>query len=245
VNGVDCHYSPFSETGEGAYYNFAAGSKRDGTVKFDRWFRFFLTYPCRLEGCRRLSVGFAPRHYVDLTLPGLENGNREARRTAKTEEPDPLARLYACNAKAAEADDAGTEEWCDLYIVQTGWQRKHKVRAYECILGETSVYGIASENGVIAQIFAAMPAIPAITVHTTHPGNTDSRSLRQLICCPFDDLADDLMTGYELRLKRREILFDYVQVGATNPARNDAKQHVPRPNCRTWHVPDLKKWLSG
>jgi hypothetical protein len=50
----------------------------------------------------------------------LENGNREARRTAKTEEPDPLARLYACNAKAAEADDTGTEEWCDLYIVQTG-----------------------------------------------------------------------------------------------------------------------------
>jgi len=85
---------------------------------------------------------------------------------------------------------------------------------------------------MIAQIFAAMPAIPAIAVHTTHPGNTDSRSRRQLMCCAFDDLPYDLMTGYELRLQRREIFFD-------------AKQYVPRLNRRTGHLPDLKKRLGG
>jgi hypothetical protein len=98
---------------------------------------------------------------------------------------------------------------------------------------------------MIAQIFAAMPAIPAIAVHPTHPGNADSRSLRQFMCCAFDDLTDDLMTKNELRLQRREIFLDYVQVGTTNPARNDAKQYVPRLNRRTGHLPDLKKRISG
>jgi hypothetical protein len=175
----------------------------------------------------------------------LQNGNREARRTAKPEEPNPLARLYASNAKTAEADNTGTKEGCDLYIVQTGGQRIDKVRAHEGILGETSIYGIPGEGGTIAQILAAVSAIPAITVHTTHPGNTDSRSRRQLSCCAFDDLSDDLMTGNELRLQRREISFDDVQIGTTNPASNDAKQHVPRLQRRTGHVPDLQKPLSG
>jgi hypothetical protein len=245
VNGVDCHHSPLSETGEGAYHNLAAGSKRDGTVKFDRRFRFFFTYPSRPEGCRRLSVGFAPRHYIDLTLPGLQNGNCEACRTPKPEEPNPLAGLHAGNAKTTEADNTRTEEGCDLYIVQTGVQRKHKVRSREDTLGETSIYGIPGESGMIAQIFAAMPAIPAIAVHTTHPGDADSCALRQLVCFAFDDLPHDLMTGYELRLLRREISFDYVQVRTTNPARNDAKQYVPRLNRRTGYVPDLKKRVSG
>jgi len=190
-------------------------------------------------------VGFAPRHYVDLTLPGLQNGNREACRTPKPKEPDPLAGLHAGNAKTTKAYNPGTKKGCDLYIVQTGGQGKHQVRSREGILGETTIYGIPGESGMIAEIFAAMPAIPAIAVHPTHPGNADSRSLRQFMCCAFDDLTDDLMTKNELRLQRREIFLDYVQVGTTNPARNDAEQYVPRLNRRTGHLPDLKKRISG
>jgi hypothetical protein len=53
------------------------------------------------------------------------------------------------------------------------------------------------------------------------------------------------MTGNELRLKRRQISFNDVQIGTTNSAGYDAQQHVPRLKRRTGHVPDLKKWLSG
>jgi hypothetical protein len=53
------------------------------------------------------------------------------------------------------------------------------------------------------------------------------------------------MTGNELRLKRRQISFDDVKVGATNPAGNNAKQHVPRLKRWTRHLLDLKKGLSG
>jgi hypothetical protein len=58
-------------------------------------------------------------------------------------------------------------------------------------------------------------------------------SRRQLSCCACDDLADDLMTWNELRLQRREISFNDVQVGTTNPAGNDAKRYVPRLHRRT------------
>jgi hypothetical protein len=55
-----------------------------------------------------------------------------------------------------------------------------------------------------------MMAVPAITVYTAHPGDADTRSQRQLRCCAFDHLPNDLMSWNEFRPNLRQISFNDV-----------------------------------
>jgi hypothetical protein len=51
-------------------------------------------------------------------------------------------------------------------------------------------------------------AVPAFAIYATHPGNTDSRSQRQLRRLPVNHLSDDLMARNELLSDWRKISFD-------------------------------------
>jgi hypothetical protein len=94
-----------------------------------------------------------------------------------------------------------------MHVIQPGRQRKGEVRAHEGILGIASIYRIAGEGRVIAEILHSMTAVPALAIHAAHPGNTDSRSQRQLRCLAVNHLSDDLMAWDELRSNRRQVSF--------------------------------------
>jgi hypothetical protein len=97
-----------------------------------------------------------------------------------------------------------------MYVVQAWRQWKSKVRTHRGKLGKAPVYRIASESGFVAQVFHPMMAVPAITVYTAHPGDADTRSQRQLRCCAFDHLPNDLMSWNEFRPNLRQISFNDV-----------------------------------
>jgi hypothetical protein len=65
-----------------------------------------------------------------------------------------------------------------------------------------------------------MPAKPAVAVDTAHPRDSNARSRRQIGGCAFRHFADNLVPRDDARMKRREIAFDDVEVGAANSASN-------------------------
>ena len=83
-------------------------------------------------------------------------------------------------------------------------------------------------------------AVPSITVYGAHPGNTDSRSQRQLRCRAVDNLSHNLMSRDESWLNWRQISFDDVRVRTTNPASDDSNQNMPGLNLWTANILDLK-----
>jgi hypothetical protein len=119
-----------------------------------------------------------------------------------------------------------------MYVIQPSGQRKGEIGAHEDILGIASIHRVSGEGGPIAQIFHVVMTVPAIAIDTAHPGNADPRSERQLRGRAFDHFPDDLMTGYELRSKRRQISFNDVQVSATDSAGNHPKQNMS--GCELW-----------
>jgi hypothetical protein len=86
-----------------------------------------------------------------------------------------------------------------------------------------------------------MMAKPAIAIDAANPGNAGTRSKRQIGCRAVNNFAHDLMPRNELRPNCRQILFDDMQVSATNPAGNYPKQDISGPNLRAWNILDLKK----
>jgi len=86
-----------------------------------------------------------------------------------------------------------------------------------------------------------MAAIPAITIHAAHPGNTDTRSQRQFRGRALDHFAHDLMARNELRPKRGQICFHDVQIGTTHSARDDPKQDMTSFKLWTRQILDMKK----
>src|ERR1035438_7527885 len=95
-----------------------------------------------------------------------------------------------------------------MHVIEPGRQRKCEVRAHEGIFGIATIHGISGEGRVIAEILHSMTAVPAFAIYATHPGNTDSRSQRQLRRLPVNHLSDDLMARNELLSDWRKISFD-------------------------------------
>jgi hypothetical protein len=69
-------------------------------------------------------------------------------------------------------------------------------------------------------------AEPASAVDAAHPGNTDTRSQRQLRGRPLDHFSHNLMAGNETGSNRRKISFHDVQIRPTHAASDDPKQHM-------------------
>jgi hypothetical protein len=73
-----------------------------------------------------------------------------------------------------------------------------------------------------------VPAEPAVTVDAAHPRDSDARSHGQFRGCAFHHFADNLMPWDDARMKRREVAFDDVKVGAANSAGNDFDHNMFR-----------------
>ena len=114
----------------------------------------------------------------------MQDGDREAGRTAEAEEADAFAGLDTSDPKAAKADDAGAEQRRDVNVIKPGGQRIDEIRARQGIFGVASVDGVAGEDGVVAEVFHAVTAVPAIAIDAAHPGDSDARSQGQLRVAP-------------------------------------------------------------
>src|SRR5271154_4451026 len=98
-----------------------------------------------------------------------------------------------------------------MNVVQTRRQRKDEVCPRKDILGVAAIHCVARKSRLIAEIFHSVMAVPAITIYTAHPRNSNTGSERQLRSRALDDFSHDLMTRNELRSKRWEIPFNDVQ----------------------------------
>jgi hypothetical protein len=81
----------------------------------------------------------ASRRDEDVAVPVAKNLDGLAGRGSEAEETDTLARLGPCDAKAAEADDAGAEERRDVGVVELGGERVDEVGADQGVFGVASV----------------------------------------------------------------------------------------------------------
>ena len=83
---MDCvnrRYSTLTQTGEGADDNLSAGRKGNSPIQFHGWSVIFLADPGRAQGDGPFAMGGASGRNIDLAIPGLQNGNREAGGAAK------------------------------------------------------------------------------------------------------------------------------------------------------------------
>jgi hypothetical protein len=88
-----------------------------------------------------------------------------------------------------------------------------------------------------------MPAEPAVTIDAADPRNADACADGQQVRGALDNFANNLVAGDQLRLQRRQVLLDDVQIGPADSASQHAQQHMTR--LRLWprDVFDLEKWL--
>jgi hypothetical protein len=86
-----------------------------------------------------------------------------------------------------------------------------------------------------------MPAVPAIPIDATDPGDSGTASQRQLGCRSGGNLAHDLVARNQLRSHRRQISFGNMKVSAANSAGQHSQQHVARLQFRTAHLLDLEQ----
>ena len=119
---------------------------------------------------------FAPGHDIDFAFPGLQNRQGETGGAAETEESDAFALIHVGDAQTAESDDAGAQQRSNVDVIEAGRQWNREISPNRGVFGVTAIDGVAGESGPIAEIFHAVTAIPAPAVHTTHPGNADTRS---------------------------------------------------------------------
>ena len=97
---------------------------------------------------------------------------------SEAEEADAFAGLGSGYAEAAEADDAGAEQWGDVGVVERGREGVDEVRAGEGVLGVASVDGVAGEGGVVAEIFFVAEAEGAGAVGAADPGDANAGAER-------------------------------------------------------------------
>jgi len=245
VDGVDGDDAALAKAAEGAEDDGSAGGEGDGAVEGDRRLVVFGADPFCAEGFGLLAVVFAAGGDEDFAVPvaedfdGLRGGGSEA------EEANALSGLGACDAQAAEADDAGTEEWGDVGVVEGGGQRVDEVGTDEGVFGVATVDGVAGEGGVVAEVFFVAEAEGAGAVGAADPGDAYAGVCGEFGGCAFDDFADDLVAEDEGLVEEGEIAFEDVQVSAADSAGEDAEKDVIGGEGGAGGVFDLEGMVSG
>jgi len=176
MDGVDGNHATLPQTRKGADYHFSAGRECDCTVEHHGWLFIFFANPGCAKRSRKLPMRFTSGYDINLAFPRLQNGDRQTCRAAKTKESDSLSLLNPSHSQAAEADDAGAQQRSDMSVIQARGKRKSEVSARQNIFGIAAIHGVSGKDRLIAEIFHAVMAVPAVTIDATHPGNADTRS---------------------------------------------------------------------
>ena len=160
---------------------------------------------------------------------------------AETEEANAIAGFDPGHAKAAKADDTGTEKRSGVQVVQVRRERIDEVGTCHCVLRITAVDGVSSKDRRIAEVLEAAPAIRTISVDTADPRNTYAGSGRQGGRCTLYDFAYDLMAGDEWLHSRWQFSLDDVKIGAAHAAGSDLQKHLTRRGHWLWSLFYVKR----
>src|ERR1035438_7359634 len=100
----------------------------------------------------------------DLAVPRFQHRQRQVRRRSETEQPYTLALLNARDPQTSESDDAGTEKWSRVEIVEIAGYRNGEVGSDQSEFGIAAVDTIAGVDGSVAEIFFSSPAVRTCAV---------------------------------------------------------------------------------
>jgi hypothetical protein len=189
-------------------------------------------------------MSFAAGGDVDFAFPvtkdfdGLAGGGTEA------EESDALSGLGPGDAEAAEADDAGAEEWGYVGVIEGGWEWVGEVGANEGVFGIATVDGVAGEGEIVAEVFFTANAEGAGAVGAADPGDANAHAGGGIGCGTVDDLADDLVAEDEGFVGEREVAFEDVEVGTADSAGEDLEEEMVRCERRDRKIFELKRLVG-
>lgn len=226
MDGIDGDHASFAKTSEGGDHNVSCRSEGNGAIECDWRLLGFRSNPGRAEGVGKLAMRFSAGGNVDIAFPRLQDSNGKVGRCAEAKQSHALALLYARNAEAAKADDAGTKQRRGVEIVERGRQRKNEIGASQGILGISAGNRVARERGMVAEILFAAAAVRTHAVGAADPGNTDAGSEGNFVACHFDDFTHNLVTGNDLWMLRRKIAFHDVEISAADTTGSDAEKDV-------------------
>src|ERR1022692_3220790 len=91
-----------------------------------------------------------------------------------------------------------------MQVVERRRKWKDEIGPRERIFGVTTIYRIAGEDGRIAEVLHASPAVPASAVGAANPGNPDARSGRKVRRDAFHHVADNLMSWNQVLPSQRQ-----------------------------------------
>ncbi len=137
----------------------------------------------------------------------------------------PLA--CACHAVAAPTDQAGAQERRNFGVIPP----LRKGEAVACVgeraRGVAAIARIAGKQRPIAQILSTAAAIRAEPAGGAEPGDADALTDCQSCYSRShgSNAPDDLMAGYDRKLRIWQFAVDHVQVGSADPAGCDLDQN--------------------
>ena len=178
VDGIDRHHSAFAQAGQRATTTLPLGAKVMARSSSTGGLHS-RSHPVAPSDGRRRAMVLSP---ASPHTPGTSRSAErqwQAGRAAKAEKSHPLARFHPCHPQAAEADNPGAQQRRHMQIVQPGRQRENEIRARQGVLGVSAVDRISGERRMIAQVFHAVTAVPALPVHAPDPGDAGTASQRQ------------------------------------------------------------------
>ena len=168
MDGVDRDHPALPQTRERRDHHVAARREGDGAIERTGGRSVSRPDPHRPQRFRQLAVRRAARRDVDLASPGPQHRNRQVRRRAEAEQPDPLAPLHARHAQAAKSDDAGAKQRRGVQVVQRIRQREHEVGAGQRVLGIAAVdlypvkVGASQRFSMPRRQYGQVPSVPPI-----------------------------------------------------------------------------------
>ena len=200
--------------------------------------------PLILCGLLRCCVARARKH--EKSAPFVKGNLRDqVRGVAKTidAEPSRISRF----AIGTITDQSRAKQRCNRDITVAIWQMKAESRISDGELGVTAVDCVPGKTRVVAEILPVRSTINAFTVRPTQPRNAYAISdfeLRIDSFADFLDTTDDLMPRDQRELRIWQFAIDHMKISATNSARIDAHEQLPRARLWPWHIAQLQGLLQ-
>jgi hypothetical protein len=140
-----------------------------------------------------------------------------------------FAALNAGHPQRAKPNDAGTQQWRGVQVVEPIAERERKVCTGDdrgCI---SPIDVVAGKDRGIAEILTSFSAKPARPIGSAQPRDADARPERDVSTrsCSRNH-PDNLMARHDRRMARLKLALDDVEIGAANTASSDRDQDLAR-----------------
>src|SRR5262249_33963874 len=145
--------------------------------------------------------------------------------------PEPLG--VARESRRGVADQAGAEQRSRLEVGIAVGNREAVALVGDGPFGVAAVEVVAGEASALAEVLAAAEAVAALAVRPAQPRHAEPAAVVRD--------ADDLVARDERRLRPLELTVHDVEVGAADPARQDAQAHLPGRRLRDLQLAQLQR----